>query len=63
MTRNETLRFRKSSRSGGDNGSQCVAIARTSELAVVRDSKNPDSTLRFPVGALDGLITFSEVDQ
>ncbi len=39
--RQEPLRFRKSSRSGGQ--SNCVEIAQT--LRHVRDSKNPDGPL------------------
>jgi hypothetical protein len=36
--------WRKSSRSGGNNGggSNCVEVATTPEAILVRDSKNPD---------------------
>ncbi|MCO1575048.1 DUF397 domain-containing protein [Crossiella sp. SN42] len=36
----DRLDWRKSSYSGGEGG-QCVEVARTSEMAAVRDSKNP----------------------
>jgi hypothetical protein len=39
MSANRPLRWRKSSRSGG-NGGECVELAHT--LDAVRDSKNPD---------------------
>jgi hypothetical protein len=41
----ETLRWRKSSHSGGSSGSDCVEVAASS----VRDSKNPGPVLTFPV--------------
>jgi hypothetical protein len=40
----ETLRWRKSSHSGGNSGSDCVEVAASS----VRDSKNPGPVLTFP---------------
>jgi hypothetical protein len=38
----ETLNWRKSSRSGGGNGSNCVEVADAPDRVLVRDSKNPD---------------------
>jgi hypothetical protein len=50
MSVNESVRWRKSSRSGG-NGGACVELAHT--LAAVRDSKNPHGpVLRTDLGAL-----------
>lgn len=37
----ETLIWRKSSRSGGGNGSNCVEMADIPGRVLVRDSKNP----------------------
>jgi hypothetical protein len=51
-------RFRKSSHSGGDNGSQCVEVARTNAAAALRDSKNPaGGELGGEVGMLAHLVT------
>jgi uncharacterized protein DUF397 len=53
------LRWRKSSRSGG-NGGQCVELAHTRDA--VRDSKNPDGpVLAVDVGALLGAIRSGRV--
>lgn len=50
MAPDEPLRWRKSSRSGG-NGGECVELAHT--LRTVRDSKNPNGpTLRGDLMAL-----------
>lgn len=46
----DRVRWRKSSRSSGQNGN-CVELAHTRKE--IRDSKNPDGpTLRVPVGAM-----------
>ncbi len=56
----EVLVFRKSSHSGGDNGSQCVEVALTPAVAWVRDSKNAAGPrLRLPAGALAGLVSLA----
>jgi hypothetical protein len=39
--RKPSVIFRTSSYSGGDNGSQCVAVARTTRASALRDSKSP----------------------
>jgi hypothetical protein len=53
----EHVRWKKSSKSGGDNG-QCVELALPTEGLLVRDSKNPDGpSLRFSGAALDGLLS------
>lgn len=52
--------WRRSSHSGGDNGSQCVEVAVLADRAAVRDSKNtavialdfPTTTLTAFVGAV-----------
>jgi hypothetical protein len=50
--------WRKSSYSGGDNGSQCVELASTPNEVLVRDSKNAAGPLlRLPAGALAALVT------
>lgn len=53
--------WRRSSHSGGDNGSQCVELALLDDgaeaLAAVRDSKMPAApTLAFPVGTLTAFV-------
>lgn len=56
MTRE--LNYRKSSYSGGDNGSQCVEVR--SDLGAIRDSKNATGpALRVPAGALAGLVALT----
>lgn len=53
----EHVRWKKSSRSGGDNG-QCVELAVPTEGLLVRDSKNPEGpSLRFSAAALGGLLS------
>ncbi|RLK54350.1 DUF397 domain-containing protein [Actinokineospora cianjurensis] len=47
----DQIRWRKSSRSSGNNG-QCVELAHT--LTVVRDSKNPAGPTL--VGRIDALV-------
>jgi Domain of unknown function (DUF397) len=37
------MKFRKSTYSGGDNGSNCVAVAVKSTLVSVLDTKKPDA--------------------
>jgi hypothetical protein len=49
--------WRRSSHSGGDNGSQCVEVALLGGHAAVRDSKRVIGTpLVVPVAALDALV-------
>lgn len=54
--------WRKSSRSGGDNGSQCVEVAVLDGLAGLRDSKQRDSAsaavpaLVFPVDTVTAFV-------
>ena len=51
----KTVRWRKSSYSGGNTQSGCVEVANT--LDQVRDSKNPaGAVLRGDVGALVGAV-------
>lgn len=50
--------WRRSSHSGGDNGSQCVEVALLDRCAAVRDSKMPTAPgLAFPVATLTALVT------
>lgn len=52
----EHLRWRKSTKSGGDNG-QCVELALPGRDLLVRDSKNPEgAVLRFSGEALGALL-------
>ena len=51
----EHLRWRKSSRSGGDNG-QCVEVACAADERLVRDSKNQGPVLRFSGNALKAFL-------
>jgi len=45
-------RWRKSSRSGGEEGSNCVEVALLDAVAAVRDSKNPTGpTLVLPTSS------------
>jgi hypothetical protein len=49
--------WRRSSHSGGDNGSQCVEVAVLGALAAVRDSKRVAAgSLVVPVTALTALV-------
>lgn len=51
--------WRRSSHSGGDNGSQCVEVAllrRRSDRAQIRDSKNPGPRLCVTPAALASLV-------
>jgi hypothetical protein len=46
------LRWRKSSYSGGEGGSDCVEVAGIRDVVAVRDSKNVE----------DGALTFTRSD-
>ncbi|HKN96170.1 MAG TPA: DUF397 domain-containing protein [Pseudonocardiaceae bacterium] len=49
--------WRRSSHSGGDNGSQCVEVAVLAGRAMVRDSKAvAASVLAFPVAAVTAFV-------
>lgn len=49
--------WRRSSHSGGDNGSQCVEVAVLAGRAAVRDSKNTAAVvLDFPMGTLAAFV-------
>lgn len=49
--------WRKSSYSGGDNGSNCVEVACTSTVRLIRDSKAPHAgMLNVPATALAALL-------
>jgi hypothetical protein len=49
-------RWRKSSRSAGGEGSDCVEVASVGTVTAVRDSKNPDGPLLLlPAGAITAL--------
>lgn len=49
--------WRRSSHSGGDNGSQCVEVAAVADRAAVRDSKAPAApVLAFPVATLTAFV-------
>ena len=49
--------WRRSSHSGGDNGSQCVEVALLGDRAAVRDSKQVTGPpLVVPVPALTALV-------
>ncbi|MEU4983404.1 DUF397 domain-containing protein [Streptomyces sp. NPDC021969] len=53
----ETLRWRKSSFSGGGDGNTCVEIADLHTRIAIRDSKAPSrGTLTIPVGSFAALI-------
>lgn len=56
--RDPSPRWRRSSHSGGANGSggNCVELAFCPVGAAVRDSKNPGTALKFPSGALVGFL-------
>lgn len=50
--------WRRSSHSGGDNGSQCVEVAMIGDRAAVRDSKMPAAQgLAFPMATLTAFVT------
>jgi hypothetical protein len=44
-------RWRKSSRSGGEENSECIEVAFVGAAAAVRDSKNPDGPVLLLPGA------------
>jgi hypothetical protein len=49
--------WRRSSHSGGDNGSQCVEVAMLADRAAVRDSKVPAApALAFPAGTVTAFL-------
>ncbi len=51
-------RWRKSSKSGGGGGAQCVELAYLADGEAVRDSKNPAAPpCRLSVGALRVLVS------
>lgn len=58
--------WRKSSRSGGDNGSQCVEVAVLDGLAGLRDSKQQGSAtvhapaLVFPVSNMTAFLAVTK---
>jgi hypothetical protein len=53
----ETLRWRKSSFSGGGDGNTCVEIAALPTRVAIRDSKAPSQgTLTIPVGSFGALV-------
>jgi hypothetical protein len=50
--------WRKSSRSGGGNGDNCVEIAEIADEVAVRDSKNPTGpTLDWPTSTWRTFLT------
>jgi hypothetical protein len=49
--------WRRSSHSGGDNGSQCVEVAMVADRAALRDSKmTAGPALVFPVGTVSAFL-------
>ena len=49
--------WRRSSHSGGDNGSQCVEVAVLTHRAAIRDSKMPAApALAFPTATLTAFV-------
>lgn len=53
----DTLRWRKSSFSGGGDGNTCVEIASLPARIAIRDSKRPaHSTLSFPTAAFADFV-------
>ncbi|MFI7395320.1 DUF397 domain-containing protein [Streptomyces tendae] len=53
----ETLRWRKSSFSGGGDGNTCVEIAALPARVAIRDSKAPSrGAVTIPVGSFAALI-------
>jgi hypothetical protein len=56
--------WRRSSHSGGDNGSQCVEVAMLAGRAALRDSKIPAaSALVFPVGTVTAFLAAAGAGQ
>lgn len=54
--------WRKSSHSGGNN--DCVEMARGTEAALIRDSKNPSGpVLRFPVATLSMFLDIARASR
>ena len=47
--------WRKSSYSGTDQGGACVEVAFAKQVGI-RDSKNPDPSLTFPVESFRALV-------
>jgi hypothetical protein len=55
--------WRRSSHSGGDNGSQCVEVAVLANRAAVRDSKNTAAiALEFPTDSLTAFVAAARHD-
>ncbi len=53
----ETLRWRKSSFSGGGDGNTCVEIAPLATRVAIRDSKEPSQgTVTVPLEAFTALV-------
>lgn len=52
--------WRKSSRSGGQNGGQCVEVAELPEVMAVRDSKDPQGG-HLQVGAANWAAFLQEL--
>ncbi|MFE1111892.1 DUF397 domain-containing protein [Streptomyces rochei] len=53
----ETLRWRKSSFSGGGDGNTCVEIAPLATRVAIRDSKDPSrGTVTVPLEAFTALV-------
>lgn len=62
--------WRRSSHSGGDNGSQCVELASLAEHTAVRDSKarwDPEHrttpALVFPAGTMSAFLAAAKQDE
>jgi len=50
--------WRKSSRSNGNGGNNCVEVAVVASAVGIRDSKNPDgAVLRFSPGAWESFLS------
>ena len=57
MTTCNDMPFRKSTRSNGNGGNNCVEVAMLSDSVVVRDSKHPDGpTLTFTPAEWDAFV-------
>jgi hypothetical protein len=54
-----TWEFRKSSFSG-ENGNNCVEIARATTVVAIRDSKSVDGVLSVSPAAFDRLLALSK---
>lgn len=51
--------WKKSTYSGGDNGSQCIELCNDGDTVGIRDSKKPDAgALRLPANALDAVTVW-----